>query len=507
MPAQRVGLRMIKDVIRLKWEARLSHDKIATALGISKGVVQKYVALAGAAKLDWDEVRDWDEQRLQQALLPVSRLASGFVEPDWARVHQDLQRQGVTLMLLWQEYTEAHPGGRTWRYTQFCEHYKAFRARLKRSMRQHRRAGEKLFVDYSGPTLRLREGGCAQVFVSAMGASSYTFACATPAQKLDDWIEAMVRSIAFMGAVPHLVVPDNPRALIAEPDRYEPLANATVLDFARHYGTSVLPARPYHPQDKAAVESAVQVVGRWILASLRHRVFDTVAEADAAIQALLPSLNGRLFRKLPGSRASVFAEVDRPAMLPLPPAPYELARFKTVKVHIDYHVEVDAHYYSVPHALVGQALEARLTRHLVEVLHRGQRVASHVRSHQRGGFTTVDEHMPAAHRAHKQWSPQRLVAWGEQVGVATGVFVARVLARYHHPEHGYRACLGLLSLARRYGRARLEAACESALVLGTYRCKHVREMLKNNRDRLTQPAQGDWVSPQHDNLRGPQNYQ
>ncbi len=426
MPAQRVGLRMIKDVIRLKWEARLSHDKIATALGISKGAVQKYLALASAARLDWDMVRDWDEPRLQQALLPASRPPSGFVEPDWARVHQDLQRKGVTLMLLWQEYTEAHPDARTWRYTQFCEHYKAFRARLKRSMRQHRVAGEKLFVDYSGPTLRLREG-FAQVFVSAMGASSYTFACATPAQKLDDWIEGMTRSISFMGAVPHLIVPDNPRALIAEPDRYEPQANATVLDFARHYGTSVLPARPYHPQDKAAVESAVQVVGRWILASLRHRVFDTVAEADAA--------------------------------------------------------------------------------RLVEVLHRGQRVASHARSDRRGGYTTVDEHMPASHRSHKDWSPQRLIAWGTQVGAATGVFVTRALARYRHPEHGYRACLGLLSLARRYGRARLESACETALMLGTYRCKHVHEILKNNRDRVTQPAQGDWVSPQHDNLRGPKNYQ
>lgn len=507
MPAQRVGLRMIKDVIRLKWEARLSHEKIAAALGISKGAVHKYLTLAGACGLDWDKVRHWDEQRLQQALVPTTRVPSGFIEPDWARVHQDLQRKGVTLMLLWQEYTEAHPGGRTWRYTQFCEHYKDFRAQLKRSMRQHRRAGEKLFVDYSGPTLRLRDGRCAQVFVSAMGASSYTFACATPAQKLDDWIDGMTRAIAFMGAVPHLVVPDNPRALIAEPDRYEPQANATVLDFARHYGTSVLPARPYHPRDKAAVESAVQVVGRWILASLRHRVFDTVAEADAAIQALLPSLDQRAFRKLPGSRASVFAELDRPAMLPLPAAAYELARFKTVKVHIDYHVEVDAHYYSVPHALVGQELEARLTRRLVEVLHRGQRVASHARNHRRGGYTTVDEHMPASHRAHKDWSPQRLIAWGEQVGAATGVFVSRVLTRYQHPEHGYRACLGLLSLARRYGKARLEAACERALALGTYRCKHVREMLKNNRDRVTPPAQGDWVSPQHDNLRGPQNYQ
>ena len=507
MPAQRVGLRMIKDVIRLKWEARLSHDKIATALGISKGVVQKYLALAGAAGLHWQTVREWDEQRLQQALLPASHAACDFIEPDWARVHQDLQRKGVTLMLLWQEYTQAHPDGRTWRYTQFCEHYKVFRARLKRSMRQHRRAGEKLFVDYSGPTLRLRDGGCAQVFVSAMGASSYTFACVTPAQRLDDWIEGMTRSMAFMGGVPHLIVPDNPRALIAEPDRYEPQANATVLDFARHYGTSVLPARPHHPQDKAAVESAVQVVGRWILASLRHRVFDTVAEADAAVQALLPSLNQRPLRKLPGCRASVFAELDRPAMLPLPAAPYELARFKTVKVHIDYHVEVDTHYYSVPHALVGHKLEARMTRRLVEVLHRGQRVASHARSNRRGGYTTLDAHMPASHRAHKEWSPQRLVAWGEQIGTATGIFVTRALALHRHPEHGYRACLGLLSLARRYGRARLEAACESALVLGTYRYKHVHEILKNNRDRVTLPAQGDWVSPQHDNLRGPQNYQ
>ncbi len=507
MPAQRVGLRMIKDVFRLKWDAQLSHDKIAAALGVSKGVVQKYLSLAAAAQLDWQTVRDWDEQRLQSALLPATARTSGFVEPDWARVHQELQGKGVTLMLLWQEYAEAHPEGRTWRYTQFCEHYKVFRARLKRSMRQHRRAGEKLFIDFSGATLRLRGGACAQIFVSAMGASSYTFACATAAQKLDDWIEGMVRSISFMGAAPHLIVPDNPRALIVEPDRYEPRAAPTVQDFARHYGTSVLPARPYHPQDKATAESAVQVVGRWILAVLRHRVFDTVEQADAAIQALLPSLNERPLRKLPGSRASVFAEMDRPAMLPLPPAPYELARFKTVKVHIDYHVEVDAHYYSVPHPLVGQVLEARLTRRLVEVLHRGQRVASHARSSRRGGFTTLDEHMPASHRAHKEWSPQRLIAWGEQVGAATGVFVTRVLTRYRHPEHGYRACLGLLSLARRYGRDRLEAACERALVLGTCRYQHVRDILKNNRDCVTPTAQVDWVSPEHDNLRGPQGYQ
>jgi transposase len=498
---------MIKDVIRLKWEAGLSHDRIAVALGISKGAVHKYIALAAAAGLDWEKVRDWDEGRLEGQLLPRSTAGTPFVEPDWARVHRELDRKGVTLMLLWQEYVEAHPGRRAWRYTQFCAHYKAFTSRLKRSMRQHRRAGEKLFCDFSGPSVRLRGGDRAQVFVSALGASSYTFACATPTQRLEDWIEGLVRALAFYGGVPQLIVPDNPRALIAEPDRYEPRAGQSVLDFARHYGSSILPARPGMPQDKAAVESAVQVVGRWILARLRHRVFETVAQVDAAIAELLPSLNDRPFQKLPGSRSSVFAELDRPALMALPAEPYELARFKAIKVHIDYHVEIEGHRYSVPHALVGQTLEARITRRGVEILLRGQRVASHCRSDRRGAFTTVDEHMPAAHRAHRDWSPQRLIDWGQRIGVATGEVVTRLLRAHKHPEHGYRSCLGLLGLAKRYGNARLEAACERALSLGAYKYRHVAEVLRNHRDRVTAEARADWISPLHANLRGPDQYQ
>lgn len=498
---------MIKDVIRLKWDAGLAHERIAAALGLSKGAVQKYVTLATAAGLDWAAVREWDEARLEAALLPRSAVHSPFVGPDWARVHRELDRKGVTLMLLWQEYVEAHPGQRTWRYTQFCAHYKGFASRLKRSMRQHRRAGEKLFCDFSGPSVRLRDGTRAQIFVAAMGASSYTFACATAAQKLEDWVEGLVRCLAFYGGVPQLIVPDNPRALIADPDRYEPRAGQTVLDLARHYGTSVLPARPGMPKDKAAVESAVQVVGRWILARLRHHDFTTVAEVDAAVAQLLPSLNERAFQKLPGSRASVFADLDRPAMLPLPVAPYELAQFRSVKVHIDYHVEVDHHYYSVPHALVGQALEARVTRRAVEILLRGNRVASHPRSSRRGGYTTLDAHMPAAHRAHKEWSPQRLLHWAQRIGVATSEVVTRQLSQQRHPEHGYRACLGLLGLARRYGNARLEAACEKTLALGSHRYRHVAEVLRNNRDRVTDDAQRDWVSPWHANVRGPGQYQ
>jgi transposase len=401
----------------------------------------------------------------------------------------------------------AHAEQRTWRYTQFCEHYKVFSRRLKRSMRQHRRAGEKLFVDYAGSTVPLIDGGRAHVFVSAMAASSYTFACATEAEKLEDWIESLVRALAFYQGVPQLIVPDNPRAVITVPDRYEPRARDTVLDFARHYATSVLPARPRSPRDKAAAESAVQVVTRWVLARLRHHRFATVYEVDRAIGELLPSLNNRAFQKLPGSRASVFAQIDRPALMALPSNRYELARFKTVKVHIDYHVEIDEHRYSVPHALVGQHLEARLTRHAVELLLRGNRVASHVRSSKRGHYSTVHEHMPEAHRAHLEWTPQRLIDWGTRIGVAAGEVVTRLLQERRHPEHGYRACLGLLSLAKRFGAPRLEAACECALQMGAYQYRHVRNVLVNDRDRIDATATNDWTSPAHGNVRGPGYYQ
>ena len=375
MPQQRMDIRMIKDILRLKYSGGLSHEAIARSLGISKGVVAKYLGLAGAAGLDWATVADLDEAGLERRLLGRSAAETLVVEADFARVHIELRRKGVTLMLLWQEYRAAHEGRRTWAYTQFCEHYKAFAKSLRRSMRQHRRAGEKLFIDYAGPTLALADGSRAQVFVAAMGASSYTFACATADQSMRSWLGAMARALAFYGGCPQLVVPDNPRALVSQACRYEPKLNETVRDFARHYDVSILPARPYSPKDKATAESAVQVVTRWVLARLRHTVLADVHAADAAIAALLASLNNRPFQKLDGSRASLFATLDGPALTPLPAQPWQWATFKTVKAHIDYHVEVEHHRYSVPHSLVGLELEARITDALVEVLHRGQRVA------------------------------------------------------------------------------------------------------------------------------------
>ena len=497
----------IKDVLRLKLEAKLSHQQIATALKISKGVVAKYVGLAAAAGIDWAAVCELEEVELERRLRTRSERPTGFVVPDYGRVHQELRRKGVTLILLWEEYQAEYADRPTWRYTQFCEHYRKFAQSLKRSMRQIHRAGEKLFIDFAGPTLALTEGSRVHIFVATLGASGYTFACATPRETMVDWIESTVKAFSFIGGVPQLVVPDNARAMILDPDRYEPRSNATVLDFARHYGTSILPARPYCPQDKAKVESTVQVVERWIMARMRHLRFTSVPEVNTAIMPLLKQLNERAFQKLPGSRASVFAKLDAPALMPLPSQRYEIASFKTVKVHIDYHVELDQHRYSVPHPLVGLELQARYTSSTVEILHRGQRVASHAYDPRAGKFSTITAHMPAAHRAHMEWTPQRLINWGQNIGSGTAVVVTRMLEQHKHPEHGYRACLGLLSLAKRYGKARLEAGCTLALQLGACQYRHVRDILANNRDQTTHNSAGEWVSPAHAHVRGPRYYQ
>ncbi len=498
---------MIKDILRLKYQDRLSHEGIARNLSISKGVVTKYLGLAGAAGLDWQATTELDEAALERRLLGHTAAETRVVPADFARVHIELGRKGVTLMLLWQEYRAEHEGRRTWAYTQFCEHYKAFAKTLKRSMRQHRRAGEKLFIDYAGPTLALADGSRAQIFVAAMGASSYTFAWATADQSMRSWLGALARALKFYGGCPQLIVPDNPRSLVSVACRYEPKLNATVRDFARHYGVSFLPARPFLPKDKAAAESAVQVVERWLMARLRHTVLVDLAAANAALAPLLASLNERPFQKLPGSRASVFATLDAPELGALAAQPWQWATFKTVKVHIDYHVEVQGHRYSVPHSLVGLALEARVTDALVEILHRGQRVACHARSERLGGFTTLDEHMPAAHRAHKQWTPERLINWGASIGANTGHFVAQLLQRFRHPEHGYRSCLGLLSLTKRYGPKRVDAACTLALELGAQHYRHVRDILANGGDLIQRMApEPEWVAPEHDNVRGAAHY-
>lgn len=509
MPPRELPMKKVRDLIRLKYETKLSHEQIGRALSISKGVVAKYVGRVEARGLDPAVLLTLDEGELQRRLGSAPRVPQygGRVMPDYAEVHRELKRPGVTLTLLWEEYRRAHEGAATYRYSQFAERYREYVSTLRRSMRQVHYAGEKLFVDYAGDTVGYGDGERAQIFVGVLGASNYTFACATARQTLDDWVEGLVRALEYVEGVPALIVPDNARALIADPDRYEPRASVTVADLASHYGTAVLPARPYRPKDKAKVETAVLVVERWILARLRNRTFATLAEVDAAVGELLEDLNHRPFKRLPGSRASQYQSLDRPALKPLPVSRYELARYATAKVNIDYHVVVAEHLYSVPHALVGQTVETRATARAVEILHGGKRVAAHARSHVRYGYTTEPAHLPAAHRAHLEWTPQRLIRWGASHGVACAEVVRRILTASRHPEHGYRACLGLLKLERRYGAVRLEAACARALALGSPRYRTVADILDNGQESLPLPGKATWAAPEHAHVRGPKYYQ
>ena len=506
-------MRKITEVLRLKFAAGLSHEKIARAVGLSKGAVTKYVSLAEARGLSWPLPPELDEAALEVRLYPPRDGAHDRVEPDYGAMHTELRRKGVTLQLLWAEYV-AEVGEGAYRYSQYCERYRRWVKRQKRSMRQVHRAGEKLFVDYCGPTVAVLEGAggpgrAAQIFVAVLGASSYTYAEATWTQSLPDWIASHQRAFSFFGGVPELVIPDNLRAGVAKADRYAPEPNATYRELARHYGTAILPARPYKPKDKAKAEVGVQVVERWILARLRHRTFRSLGELNAAIAELLVALNERDFQKLPGSRRSLFERLERPALKALPEVPYEHAQWLRCRAGLDYHIQVGASAYSVPHSLAGQLLDVRLSGTGVEIFARAKRVAAHPRA-AAGQTCTLPEHMPKAHREHREWSPQRSLDWAAPIGPATLALVERQLERQLHPEHAYRAWLGLRKAERSYGASRLESACERALAIGSPTYRSVASILKQGLD--VQPAlpaaseDSDEALPPHTNLRGSRYY-
>ena len=504
-------MRQIRESLRLHLQAGLSYNEVGRALKISKSAVGKYVSLARVAGVDWDIAQTLDDEALQARLYrPALPRSSHQLAPDFGLVHQELKRAGVTLMLLWEEYASGNP--QAYKYTSFCIKYREFAKTQARSMRQIHIAGEKLFVDYAGGSVPIIDAATgeitqAQIFVATLGASNYTFACATARQTTADWIGAQVLALEFIGGAPKLIVPDQPRALIKTPDRYDPEPNPTYDEFAKHYGCAVLPARPRHPRDKPKVEGSVLLVQRWVLARLRNRRFFSLAELNGAIALLLIDLNQRPFKKLPGCRRSAFELLDAPVLRPLPAARFVISRWKTAKVNIDYHVEFEAHYYSVPHRLVGTKIDVRVTGALLECFASNQRVAGHAVSTVRGGLTTTPEHMPDSHRAHLQWTPAKLIAWGQRIGVSTAAVVTWQLERRAHPEQGYRACLGLLALVRKYSAERLEGACTRALSIRAPNLRSVTNILKCGLDRQGTLFAAE-VAPVivHDNVRGPDYY-
>jgi transposase len=506
-------MRKIREILRLLWECKLSQRQVATCCGISKTAVAECATRARHSGVSREAAAALSEAELEQRLYPPAAAMAFAQRPavDWPDVQRQLKGKSVTLQLLWEEYREREPLG--YRYSRFCELYRQWRKRIDVTMRQVHRAGEKLFVDYCGQTVPVVDGRTgevheAQVFVAVWGASNFTYAEATWSQSLPDWIGAHVRAFEFSGGVAEIVVPDNPRTGVKTPCRYEPELNPTYRDLATHYGTVVLPARVRRPRDKAKVEVGVQVVQRWILARLRQRTFFSLAALNEAIRELLARLNDRPFRKLPGSRRSLFESLDRPAMRPLPAYRFVYAEWKKARVNVDYHAEVERHYYSVPYQLVGQQLDVRVSAQTVECFLKGKRVASHVRSFRHGLHTTVTAHMPRAHRDYVEWTPERLVRWAQQSGPAVAALVEAVLTKHVHPQQGFRSCLGILRLGQRHGAERLEAACRRALAIGGPSYRSVRSILDRRLETQleldTEPAP---VRPAaHENLRGASYY-
>jgi transposase len=503
---KRLPMRKIREALRLKG-AGLTQREIAASVGVGRSTVGDYLDRAREAGFSWPLPDDLDDAELERRLFSSAGDGQGRArpQPDWPHIHRELRRKSVTLMLLWEEYRAVHPNG--YGYSQFCERYRQWKGRLAPTMRQSHAAGERMFVDYAGQTIDFMNGltgevVTCQLFVAVLGASSYTYAEATLTQSLPDWCSSHERAFKFFGGVPVQVVSDNLKAGITKACFYEPAVNRTYADLAAHYDTAVVPARPYKPRDKAKVEVGVLLAERWIIAKLRNRTFFTLGELNAAIRECVTQLNARVSRHLGASRQDLFDQVDRPALKPLPRETFPYADWKECRVGIDYHVEIDKHYYSVPHQLLREKVWARLTARTVEIFHKGRRVAAHLRSSSNRRHTTIDAHMPSAHRRYADWTPERLRRQAGEVGPSASALVEIILRERRHPEQGFRACIGILRLAKSHGRERLEAACVRALEIGARSYTSVKSILKNNLDRRRPDTPTDGPAILHANIRG-----
>lgn len=512
MARKRLSMLKLRELLRLKLECGLSNRNIARSCNISRSTAADYLERFKRCGLTWPLPENLSDMELERLLFPSGVLVrpSKPTLPDFSYIHNELKKKGVTLFLLWQEYRETHPDG--YQYSWYCEIYRAWAGKLDVSMRQIHKAGEKTFIDYCGQTFPVTnrltgEISDTQIFVAVLGASSYTYAEATWTQSLPDWTASHVRAFEYFGGCSDILVPDNLKSGVTNPCRYEPDINPTYSDLAGHYGVAVIPARVRKPKDKSKAEVGVQIVERWILAKLRNMTFFSLSELNETIGELLEELNDRPFQKLPGNRRSLFEKLDKPALKPLPKNHYEYAEWKRAKLNIDYHIEVDGHYYSAPYSLVKQRLDVRITSSVIEIFHKSKRVASHIRSFKKGIHTTIKEHMPRSHREYYGWNPSRIIAWGEKSGDSVGEVFEKIIASRSHPEQGYRSCLGIIRLEKKYEKDRLEAACKRALAIGSPSYKSVKSILKTGLDKQQLLTTPESEPVDHHNIRGADYYQ
>ena len=514
MPAERITMRQIREILRLLSVGDVPVREIARRAGVAPSSVRATIKRLANSGLSWPLGEGLSDSDLEAQLYNTTGKKRGHrrcLEPDWPTLHRELKRKHVTLSILWDEYIEQNPDG--FRYSRFCQLYRLWESKLPVTMRQVHLGGEKLFVDYAGDTVpviidRLSgETRPAQIFVAVLGASSFTYAEATWSQALQDWISAHTHAFAAIGGIPKFLVPDNTKVAVIKACRYDPQINRTYAEMADHYGVGILPARPRKPRDKAKVEACVLIVERYLLGRLRHRRFYSLGELNQAIQEMLVNINElRPLRRLGVTRRHLLEELDRPALKPLPVEPYVYAEWRLRRAGLDYHIDVDGHYYSVPYRFAKEELSVRLTMRMVEVFRKGERIAVHLRNSGNHKHTTIKEHMPSSHRRFADWSIERIHRDASAIGVSTEMLCKLILESRHHPEQGFRACMGIIRLAKSYGRERVEAACLRALEIGARTYGSVKSILANNLDRQVTKRAPDSPVIIHPNIRGPHYY-
>lgn len=500
----------IREVLRLIQEGKLSNRQIAKSCQCSPTTVGAIIDRYKEKKLTWPEIIQMDDTELESKLYPQEINSSKRPLPDYDYIHKELARKGVTLQLLWQEYKEKYPEGV--QYTQFCDHYLTWRKLRNISMHQIHRAGEKMFTDWAGLTGSVidqltGEIQAAYYFVAVLGASRLFYTEPFLSMDLFPWTEGHVHAFEYFGGSTETVIPDNTKTAVKNPCYYEPEINPTYLEMASHYGSVIIPARVRKPKDKSPVEKEVQDVERWIIARLRNQTFFSLYELKQAVRELLEEANNRPFQKREGSRRTLFEEIEKPTLKPLPVETYEFAIWNRARVNVDYHIEFEKNFYSVPYQLVKQEVMVRAAAMTVEIFYKNKRIASHARVNgKKYLYTTLLEHAPPHHRQFGEWTPERIVNWSKTVGPNTANLVQAIMARKKHPEQAFRACMGIIRLAKSYTKERVENAAKRALTYGAISYQSVLSILKKNLDFGPLPEQKIVQPLYHENLRGANYY-
>ncbi len=426
-------------------------------------------------------------------------------EPDFAKIVVELKRKGVTRRLLWQEYAAEH-GAEALAYAQFCARLSAYEATRDPVMRLRHLPGERMFVDYAGlrmPVTDARTGKArlAQIYVATLGFSNAIYAEASWTQSAGDWIASNDRALIAFGGVPQAVVPDNLKSAVTKADRFVPVINVGFQEWAEHVGTTILPARVRKPDDKAKGENAVRQVTQGILAGLRDRTFFSLAELNTAIAEGLALLNARPFTKREGSRDSALVE-ERAHLRPLPTKPFQYGQWRKSRVNVDYHIEIDKRLYSVPHTLIRQQVDVRVSATLIEVYRNSQLVAAHPVGYKPGDCSTKVEHLPEKHQGYLDRTQNSLQRRATAIGDATAHVIAQQVTRKAHAEQTYRTSLGILRLAKDHGAEALEAACRRALELGVFSYRAINDLIRHPKPTpiATRP------NIDHANIRGSTYY-